>query len=420
MIQAIQGRNRWLGYFLRGATRFARRRTVDAIARFVTGILCAAYDRSVAAIQQAVADAATPSAMRQFLHRKELTPRLACLVDWKTGQCIRKALRAPKNRRGSIIFAIDSTCKSTLSQRARHVFRIGRWKQSAAANHIFVCGLLLFPDGRRLPVRPRQKKRGRRAATQIDLAVALVRQLTPWLRGRSVVVVADGFFFSNKLVRALQASPFHYVVACQDNTILTDGTHVRELRARTRLHRSCATLPGSRGERSQTFSAALRHVCLRCGGYQALVFSRRYRKRGAKVKYLVSDLVDAPVEQIVRLYALRWQVEVYFRDAKMFLGFDQYRVTGPHAPENFVLLVTLAYQFLHWRAGAAARRAGTLVRLRDFMDEVTLDNVQALERAVLTRHRRRAIREHFGFTHRPKAHDSCPPHKASSKLRAVS
>jgi len=358
--------------------------------------------------------------MRQFLCSAEVTPKLEALLDWKTGHAIRRALRARRNRRGPIVFTIDSTYKSSLGKWLRNAFKIGRWEKGQSRNHIYVCGVLQFPDGRCLPIRLRQKKRGRGAATQIDLACELVRQLTVWLRQYEVIVLADGFFFSRKLVKALKASSFHYVLACQGNTVLKDGRSLKTLFENVRLHRSCATLPGSWGKRLKTFSAARRDVDLKCGGNPVAVLSRLYRKQRAKAKYPISDLSDAPLEQLVGLYSLRWKIEVYFRDVKMFLGFDQYRVTGPHGPENFVHLVTLAYQFLHWREGASADSRGTLVRLRRLQLILDADNIRVIERAVLTRHGRTRLREHFVLPPASGARSSCRPQNARSGPQVAS
>ena len=404
MIQPVRGQNPQLGYFFRGASRVVQPRTLCGIGRFLLGILFAAFDRSVAGIRDAIADAPTAAALREFLRSKALTPKLARLLDWKTRQLIRKALRCPKNRRGSIIFAIDSTFTGTLSRLARHLFSLG--KGDRVGNHIFVWGVLVFPDGRRLPLRPRLKRSGRRSATQVDLAAALVRNLATSLRGYPVVVVADSFFFSRKLLRAIRTAKFHYVLACKGNTVLSNGADLESLRRNVRLTDSCVTLPAARGERSKTFSAARRVLALRCGGTQAVVFSRLANNPRAAVKFLVSDLVNAPASELVRLYALRWQVEVFFREAKTYLGLDQYRVTGDAAPENFALLVTLAYQFLHWHDQGTGRLVGTLMQLKAFAAEVATDNVAAIERGALTRHGRKKLHEHLQRHRRPCAHTS--------------
>ncbi len=415
MIQPVRGANPQLGYFFRCASQVVQPRTLRGIGRFMLGLLFAAFDRTVAGICDAIADSPSAAALREFLRSKALTSKLARLLDWKTRQLIRKALRCPKNRRGSIVFALDSTFKGTLSRLARHLFSLG--KGDRVGNHIFVWGVLVFPDGRRLPLRPRLKRKGSRAATQVDLAAALVRDLRMSLRGRSVVVVADSFFFSRKLLKAIRAAKFHYVLACKGNTVLSNGADLESLRRNVRLTDACVTLPAARGERSKTYSAARRVLPLRCGGIQAVVLSRLAKNPRAAVKFLVSDLLEASTSELVRLYALRWQIEVFFREAKMYLGLDQYRVTGDAAPENFALLVALAYQFLHWRTESTGRLVGTLTQLKAFAAEVAADNVAAIERGALTRHGRKKLHEHLRRQRRPGARKSRSAKKPRPKAR---
>lgn len=384
MIQLVRGRNRTIGYFLRGATAFAPERTVNALMRFMMGLLFTTYERTVAGIQCTIADAPTPAAMRAFVRSEPLASKLRGIVDWKTGQNIRKALRISRGRRGPIIFAIDSTFKGTLSRLARDLFRPG--KGNRVGQHIFVCGLLLFPDGRRLPLRLRQKRRGKGQPSQVDLAVDLIEEAAAHLHGQNVVVVADAFFFCKKVLRAVRAAGFHYVIACKGNTVLRDGTNLKALSKSIRLTGQCVTLPSSKGERSKKFSVARRHYDLRCGGTQTVVFSRLYRKRRARLKFLVSDLDDAKTAEIVRLYARRWDIELFFRDAKLYLGLDDYRVSGAWAPSNIAMVVVLTYQFLHWHGTDCGPPSSTLTRIRAFGDEVDADNVAAIVRAFVTRH----------------------------------
>ena len=384
MFHLVRGRNQRIGYFLRGARAFAPKRTLTALMRFMMGLLFTTYERTIAGIQGAVADAPSPTAMRAFVRSSPLASKLSRIVDWKTGQNVRKALRMATGHRGPIIFAIDSTFKGTLSRRARDLFRPGKGKR--VGQHIFVCGLLLFPDGRRLPLRLRQKRRGKGQPSQVDLAVDLIEEAAGHLGGHEVVVVADAFFFAKKVLRAVKAAGFHYVIACKGNTVLRDGANLQTLSGKIRLHGQCVTLPSSKGERSKRFSVARRDYALRCGGTQTVVFSRLYRKRRARLKFLVSDLHDAKTAEIVRLYARRWDIELFFRDAKLYLGLDDYRVTGERAPSNIAMLVVLTYQFLHWQGTTCGPPSSTLTRIRAFGDELDADNVAAIVRAFVTRH----------------------------------
>jgi hypothetical protein len=91
MVQPVRGGIPQLGCFFRGASQVVQPRTLRGIGRFLLGLLFAAFDRTVAGICDAVADAPTAAALREFLRSKALTPKLARLLDWKTRQLIRKA-----------------------------------------------------------------------------------------------------------------------------------------------------------------------------------------------------------------------------------------------------------------------------------------------------------------------------------------
>jgi len=51
MMQLVRGRNRRIGYFLRGATAFAPERTLTALMRFMMGLLFTTYERTVTGIR---------------------------------------------------------------------------------------------------------------------------------------------------------------------------------------------------------------------------------------------------------------------------------------------------------------------------------------------------------------------------------
>ena len=53
--------------------------------------------------------------------------------------------------------------------------------------------------------------------------------------------------------------------------------------------------------------------------------------------YLISD------EEILNLYAVRWEIEVYFRDCKNKLAFDKYQIRSAKGIKRFWLISSLAY-----------------------------------------------------------------------------
>jgi len=64
-------------------------------------------------------------------------------------------------------------------------------------------------------------------------------------------------------------------------------------------------------------------------------FSSHHRLLSAASWSLYSTCHEATAEQVIRWYAMRWSVEVTFRDSKQCLSFEEPQVVtggGAHAP----------------------------------------------------------------------------------------
>lgn len=48
-------------------------------------------------------------------------------------------------------------------------------------------------------------------------------------------------------------------------------------------------------------------------------------------------------EEILDLYVVRWEIEVYFRDCKMKLAVDKYQIRSANGIKHFWLIASLAY-----------------------------------------------------------------------------
>jgi IS4 transposase len=74
--------------------------------------------------------------------------------------------------------------------------------------------------------------------------------------------------------------------------------------------------------------------------------SRRWKSSWFKV--LVSNAKDCAVATLIEYYELRWQIEIFFRELKSFIGLTDYTGGDFEAFERFVDTVLLAYLFLEW------------------------------------------------------------------------
>jgi hypothetical protein len=83
--------------------------------------------------------------------------------------------------------------------------------------------------------------------------------------------------------------------------------------------------------------------------------------RGKEAFY--STCVDATAEQILTWYAMRWSIEVTFREAKQHLGFEQPQGWSRRAVERTAPIAMLLYGLIvHWYATEGHRHYRALTR----------------------------------------------------------
>jgi hypothetical protein len=75
------------------------------------------------------------------------------------------------------------------------------------------------------------------------------------------------------------------------------------------------------------------------------------------VKILMTNDIGLSVRDVLELYSLRWQIELFFKELKPHLGFAQYRFQRFEAVEGWVKLALTAFLYLEWyRVQQLARR----------------------------------------------------------------
>jgi IS4 transposase len=68
----------------------------------------------------------------------------------------------------------------------------------------------------------------------------------------------------------------------------------------------------------------------------------------APQKVLLCSEVGRGLEDIIELYDLRWQIELFFKECKSTLGLGRYRLGNFAAVEGWVNLCVLAFLYLEW------------------------------------------------------------------------
>ena len=261
--------------------------------------------------------------------------------------------------------------KSTRKQKKTH-------KKSC---HCFVFALLLCPDGTRVPYwLPFHTKeycqiRGWKHKTQADLAAQLITDL-PLAEAVPVVVVGDTAFEAKQIRKACAKRHYHWVAPINPERVLAGASaaerpkvlslaehleardfHQTSFRldrgelacmARVSWHRSRS------GKHQRVYWVHRRTAEVHSVGEVVLLFSN---KKGpattaegvSEPKVLMSDARRASTQDLLRWYALRWQVELFFKEMKGQLGMSQYQVRDFGRVVGWVNLCVLAFCYLEHR-----------------------------------------------------------------------
>lgn len=73
-------------------------------------------------------------------------------------------------------------------------------------------------------------------------------------------------------------------------------------------------------------------------------------------KILMTNDLSVSAQQIVELYGLRWQIELFFKELKSTLGFHQYRFRKFERVEGWDELIQVTFLYLEWYRALQLRR----------------------------------------------------------------
>jgi len=263
-------------------------------------------------------------------------------------------------------------------RRPRKGRRYNQYKHRTKRCHCFVMGLLLTPSGLRIPLRRSyytkeycvQKNRTYRKQT--ELAAEMIRTL-PLPEGAEVVVLGDTAFDAEVIRAACAERNYTWIVPLNPERVLA-GAKPRPKVWSLAKGFSANQFKPVRLRPGRGSYAALRRVSpYRVGpkvkprtyfvhpekrsvhsvGNVLLVFSTREHPPAGQEpnvqKILMTNNRDLTAAAVVELYDLRWQIELFFKELKSTLGFDQYRFRRFEKVEAWVELVLTTFLYLEWQ-----------------------------------------------------------------------
>jgi hypothetical protein len=247
--------------------------------------------------------------------------------------------------------------------------------------------LLITPSGIRIPfsksyyTREYCKTKNRPYRTQTELAAEMIAEL-PLVEGTKVVVLGDTAFDAKCIREVCAKRKYTWIVPLNPERVLA-GPKGKRPKVRSLINGLKADqlveirLHGGQGPyveqrrispwrvgskiKPRTYYVHRRRQAVHSVGEVQLIFSTRTnpsKNRPVEVqKILMTNDLSLSAKQIVELYGLRWQIELFFKELKSTLGFHQYRFRKFEHVEGWDELIQVTYMYLEWyRARQLQRR----------------------------------------------------------------
>ena len=312
----------------------------------------------------------------------------------------RAELLAREAVQGRFIFIIDATLVGQAGQKTENTYstgnrkrrpkkgrRHGKQKHAKKSCHSFTMGLLITPSGIRIPYsrpyRTREycRKKGLVHRTTAEAAADLIREL-PLPEEAQVIVLGDTAYEAQVVQEACAARGYDWIFPCNPERVLA-GPKGKRPQVRSLLKDwssfSLQTVRLAPGQgkyavyrrlsphrigpkaKTRTFYVHQERHNVRSVGEVRLVFSTAKAQLAKAtpddVKILMTNNQKFRAREIVELYSLRWQIELFFKELKSTLGFHQYQFRDFQCVENWCELTLTAFLYLEdLRARQLARR----------------------------------------------------------------
>jgi hypothetical protein len=335
-------------------------------------------------------------------HRAQIS-RFLARPRWRKldiNSVLRQNLLEREGVQGKFVFIVDATLTSQAGKRTENTFstgnrkqrprkgrRYGKTKHTVKNCHSFTMGLLITPSGMRIPfgkpyhTREYCKAKGLVHRTTAEAAADLIREL-PLPQEAQVIVLGDTAYDAEVVHGVCRDRGYSWIVPCNPERVL-DGPKGNRPKVRSLLKDwskwSRQTLKLAPGQGSyavyrrltphriglkakpRTYDVHQERQQVRSVGEVRLVFSTM--KKDLKtatpddVKILMTNDQRLSVRDLIELYSLRWQIELFFKELKSTLGFHQYQFQKFEPVEGWMELALTTFLYLeHYRVQQMSRR----------------------------------------------------------------
>ena len=337
------------------------------------------------------------------VHRSQVT-RFLARSRWKKmgiNDPLRKNLLALESRKGAFMVLVDGTLVGQSGKLTENTYSTGnrskrprkkgsrynKYKNAPKSCHQFLFCILITPSGHRIPyylphyTKEYCQEHGLTPMTTTQAGARLVEQIE-LPKGAEVYVMGDTAFDSKEFHDVCENKGFYWINPVNSSRVFA-GPRGKRPQVRTRLkdwnrlsqksvkiHMSTSEFaPYRRLSRWRMGSKMKPRIYyayketrdVHSVGKVQLVYSATKpnltKATPDDVKILMTNAMHLSLSQIIDLYTIRWQIELFFKELKSRLGFDQYRFKSFSEVEGWVTLAVTTVLFLETtRAKQMARR----------------------------------------------------------------
>ena len=317
--------------------------------------------------------------------------RLGMSKDWSLlAQVADLVLEGEQRRGGTWVFIVDQTYCGQQGQKTENTFSRANYRPRAKKSqrrqkkyakrscHGFVMGLLLTPSGLRIPcfrsyyTEAHCQQEHKAYRTQTELAAELIRRVALPV-GADVVVLGDTAFDADTIRAACVERGFSWIVPINPERVLAgaqgqrakvwslvDNLSAKQF-APVRLAPGHGSFVAMRRAarcrlgpkmKTRTFYVHRERRVVHSVGEVQLVFSTKVKPQKGKPvavqKILMTNDHQRSAATLVELYALRWQIELFFKELKSTLGWHQYRFRRFTKVEGWTIACLFTFLYLEW------------------------------------------------------------------------
>ncbi len=337
------------------------------------------------------------------VHRSQVT-RFLARSRWKKmniNSIARKQLLALEKRKGAFLILVDGTLVGQAGKLTENTYSTGnrskrprkkgsrynKYKHAKRSCHQFIFCVLITPSSHRIPyylphyTKEYCKKHNLESISTTQAAARLIEQIE-LPKEAEVYVIGDTAFDSQEFHSVCERKGYYWINPVNSSRVFA-GPKSKRPQVRTRLKDwNSLKLKSIKIHPSTSEYASYRRLSRwRIGSklkpriYYAHQEAREVHSVGKvrlvysttkpnltkatpdDVKILMTNAMHLSLSQIIDLYSIRWQIEVFFKELKSRLGFDQYRFKKFGEVEGWVTLAITTVLFLEMlRAKQLARR----------------------------------------------------------------